>query len=87
MILNGNKKLTNQTAKKLQELTGIEADFLMGKKVEGYEPGGKFNLKDFVDKSSKNLEQLKIDQLISEWKQTGSRELTDHEIHEAVKKN
>ena len=87
MILNGNKKLTVQIAQKLEELTGLEAAFLMGQEDGCYDQATEDLLKDLVQKASKTPEQTIIEQLVEKWKKHGSRELTDGELHEAVDKN
>lgn len=86
MMLNGNKKLTEQTAQKLEDLTGLEAEFLLGKENGSYDPATDALLKDLFHKAAKTPEQSVVDRLVAEWKRHGSRDLTDGELYEAVKK-
>ncbi len=87
MLLNGNKPLTPQMAKKLELLTDVSAKYLLGKKPNGFESKLDVDLKKIVDGSSSKIKSLKNESFVLNWKKSGSRELTDREIDEAIKED
>lgn len=85
MLLNGNKPLIPQMAKKLELLTDVSAQYLLGKKNNGFKSELDVDLKKIADGSSSKIISLKNESFVLNWKKIGSRELTDKEIDEAIK--